>query len=1470
MAHIRKCSFIPSRILTCGRILFSVLAVFTIGVYVNAQTVVRTNGGTETATGTDVSVVQKADGYASGDVISVSGTSETSIAPFSASVRVEGSYTVDNFTVQSGTSDKQYIGALANSRNYVLKLGNKNYNLTFKNVEFQNNDVPQDTAGIFLIMDQATSTVTLNLDNASFTKFKGSKDGNYGGIINSSGDLTINGTNTVSFYGNGTGSGGAIFAGKSVTINCDEIIFDNNACNNSGAIRNSGALDITGSKVTFSNNSARNNGGSIYSTSTIKMTGKGDASVLTFSGNTAKNEGGVIYSEKEINLDFNTITFSDNQATNAGGAIRFNNSNTALKAFITGETVTFDNNSTLTKNGGVIHTNASVEMKGKSDDSVFTFSNNSAVQGNCGVIVAVGSVEFSTGSFIFQNNSAKGIAGAIEARKGITFSGDGTSATFTGNTAGTGNDLYLTNANTALTFQDNGTYYFDGGIYLSDATQTMVVDKAQVTIAGRSNVSNNNYQLQTVTISNGGKLTANLDYIDSLTGKFNVEEGTLEFNVGSGVAKELTPSEMFTISGYSTGSVVKSGAGKLTLVGDYSYSSPTTVNGGTLLVPSTGTNLATSKVTVASESEAVFQTGTNLNGVAFEIGEGGKFVVGETYASKDITIGALTLNGGTICFDFNDVTVLDEDYNIDTDWLHVSSAALSSGTIDLTFNSSSADDWWNVIKNNYGDDGFEIITGSISDPESFNNSANVKVSVNGTASNDWTLTATSDGLFLLAKGDEPAGDPWYYANTGDINASTWTIDGTTKQGVQFTDGGASATFAGEGGVILGTDGEFEIGTGRTLTISSAVSDGDGVSGGVIKTGDGTLKFTGDTTYTGVTTISEGTLEVNNNNFSSSSALIGNGTLKLKLTGSNKYFDIGDASEFTGTVQVYDENISANSRVQLAGANGTTPVNLDLSNATVELNGNTSGKYSELAFYKGGSSLKIGTLNGNKYGRILNVDSSSDAAYNNLTVGSGTFAGEIGREDAAGSQWSYVNKINLIKTGDGTFTFSGMPYYFGETNIQGGVLKFVNDNETGNKMFNRSKALKGSGTLQVVGNTNNWVCFAIDADASAPQEFSGTLDVSGNFVFYQNTNLGNATLHVAESAYATMHGGNTKNLTVKQLNTEAGSKVRISHASPGEGNFVTLTVGSGTVNGDLGEVANNAWYNSVRLNKVSDGSDDGGTLTLAGAFLYTGETTVSGGTLKLTGNAVSANAKMTVDNSGTLEYNVASGTKTLTIKEQNAIASTGQIYKTGGGTLQFDATEYPIDAKSLELVEGRLDLKGSMNGSVTVNGGVFSPGNSVGEANVTGNVTISDTGAILFEFSSYEEGLFDVLNIVNGDSTTDFKFMAGDKTIQLLFESGDEGDWAESFEINPDGYQLVYDNNFSWLGNLSDWLGTNKDLFGLEGRSDGLYLVAAGADPGPGPGPGPGPEPGSGVPEPSTWALLLLGAAGLLYWRKKNA
>ena len=79
------------------------------------------------------------------------------------------------------------------------------------------------------------------------------------------------------------------------------------------------------------------------------------------------------------------------------------------------------------------------------------------------------------------------------------------------------------------------------------------------------------------------------------------------------------------------------------------------------------------------------------------------------------------------------------------------------------------------------------------------------------------------------------------------------------------------------------------------------------------------------------------------------------------------------------------------------------------------------------------------------------------------------------------------------------------------------------------------------------------------------------------------------------------------------------------------------------------------------------------------------------------------------------------------------------------------------------------------------------------------------------------------------------------------------------------YKLVYDDNFNNI-DVGDTVpmnayltGAYKGMFDLVGRNDGLYLIGRNAGP---------IDPGSGVPEPSTWALLILGAAGLLYMRKK--
>ena len=263
----------------------------------------------------------------------------------------------------------------------------------------------------------------------------------------------------------------------------------------------------------------------------------------------------------------------------------------------------------------------------------------------------------------------------------------------------------------------------------------------------------------------------------------------------------------------------------------------------------------------------------------------------------------------------------------------------------------------------------------------------------------------------------------------------------------------------------------------------------------------------------------------------------------------------------------------------------------------------------------------------------------------------------------------------------------------------------------------------------------------------------------------------------------------------------------------------------------------------------------GTLVLSGANTYDGETNVYGGTLQLTGDAIdNANGSFTVGTGGTLEYNVASGEKKkLTLTTQNTISGTGKIIKTGAGTFQFDAALGAVDAESLVVSSGELDFKGYFEGNIEVfNGAVFSPGNSIGTINQTGDFTL-DTGAtLLLEVGKDTDDniLTDILN-VTGDTTFEdgsIIEIALDSSYANAFEDGDVANILLPTGIKgSDGNALNLDN-----------LVFQSSLFDLVGYNAGTgYLSVVYS------------APAAGVPEPSTWALLLLGAAGLLYVRKRK-
>ena len=291
---------------------------------------------------------------------------------------------------------------------------------------------------------------------------------------------------------------------------------------------------------------------------------------------------------------------------------------------------------------------------------------------------------------------------------------------------------------------------------------------------------------------------------------------------------------------------------------------------------------------------------------------------------------------------------------------------------------------------------------------------------------------------------------------------------------------------------------------------------------------------------------------------------------------------------------------------------------------------------------------------------------------------------------------------------------------------------------------------------------------------------------------------------------------------------------------------------------MGEIANNAYYNWVKLNKVSNGSEDGGRLTLAGAFLYTGETTVSGGVLELTGAAVSANGPVTVGDNGTLIYNLAEGqSKLLTIDNSNKIVSTGTVEKTGAGTLQiYAASAGQVDASHFLVSSGRLDMKEYYKGSLEIGKkldegyttATFSPGNSVGSLTIDGVFTLNPGSTLLMEIGGPDPEDNDIL-IVNGDITL------GNNAVITLAKTDDcTLGLGESFTmiLTADN---ISDYNILDFIQTTDFTDLNYEQISYEGST--VYAITART------------LNANEIPEPSTWALLILGAAGLLYWRKRT-
>jgi fibronectin-binding autotransporter adhesin len=802
---------------------------------------------------------------------------------------------------------------------------------------------------------------------------------------------------------------------------------------------------------------------------------------------------------------------------------------------------------------------------------------------------------------------------------------------------------------------------------------------------------------------------------------FGAGTGTLEFNHTSA---NLTFLPVIT----GNGTVVQQG-GTTTLAAAETYSGATNVNGGTLLV--TGT-LASPTVSVASGATL---GGTGTLAGAVTVADGGNLKAG---AGSLLTVGSLTLNNNS-----NLNLALGAPSN--TAVVAVTGALALDGRLSVTDAGGFALGTYRLM--NYG--------GALT-----NNGLVINSLPAGFNPGNWAIdTATVGAVNLIvqagpniqywdggnmapggvAEGRGGAG-VWNLANTnwtnqaGNINAP-WAsgvavFAGTGGQvSVQDAISVAGLSFKSTGYVVgAGPSGSLTVTGGPTpIDVSAAlatINAAIGGTGGIAKTGVGTLILGGTNSYTGGTSVSGGALQV------SADANLGDAAGGLTLDAGTLRYGGGFASArgvtLGGGGGVVDTNGFNASLTGVIGGGGRLT---KTGTGTLILSGSNT--------YGGGAAVTGGVLQ-------ASADANLGAAAAGLSLDGGTLRYSAGfasgravalgagggTVDTAGSDAALSGVVSgggkLTKTGAGALTLSGVNSYLGGTAVTGGALVVGADANLGD----------AAGGLTLDGGTLRYSAGFASARTVTLSAGGGAVDTNGSNASLSGVIGGAGALAKTGAGVLTLSGTNTYGggtsvtggvlLVGADANLGAaagGLALNGGTLGYGAGFSMTRLVSLGANGGTFDTNGQNATVAGVISGAGALAKTGAGVLTLSGANTYGGGTSVTGGVLLVSADANlgAAAGGLTLD-SGTLRYGAGfSSGRAVTLAA-------------GGGT--FDTSGF--DASLAGVVTGGGLLTKTGAGTLTLTG----TNNWAGGASVTGGTlkgtalslrgNIFDGGAVVFD------------------------------------------------------------------------------------------------------------------------------------------
>lgn len=607
------------------------------------------------------------------------------------------------------------------------------------------------------------------------------------------------------------------------------------------------------------------------------------------------------------------------------------------------------------------------------------------------------------------------------------------------------------------------------------------------------------------------------------------------------------------IAGLASASLTKAGSGTLTLSGANTYLGDTTVSAGILTVQNDQSSANGGWMIGPANTATTVVNFDSVSTVAVANG-------------KKIQIGGTGNSGSS-----------------STATLNVAGTVTNSGTLQvgraatLTLNSGAI---WNQSGNlsltglGGAAAALNIHSGAAM---TYSGANTVKLNLNNGSSRDAILTIDGTGILTTGAGFENAATGITTTPTGN-NRVTLTNGGTIKLSADVANLTTQTQFSLEsgGGVIDNNgfnttlSGVVDVGTTMTATGISG-------SGSLTSQGSGTLTLTGVNTYTGGTTVTGGVLSTGFLANSGSDSGIGRGTLILD----------GGTLKYTGG------NIGFWSRNFTIGSNGAS---FDLSEATGDLRINGAIAFSG----SGARSLTITTASPG--GRLTNALGDAEAGV----------------------------PTTLVKNGSGPLILQGANSYTGPLQILQGAVQYGNGGSGGESSgVGHSVAISSGATLIFRHTGTDVVTYnaPISGDGKVSFNYSnsantGSLTLGGNNTFTGgltlnptgSTNvlplkaggpsaLGSGTVSIGQYGKLDLNGySNTTGLLVSTHNAATVTNDGSTDATLTLGGTDTQTYGGAISDGPT--------------NKISIVKSGTGIQSLTGANSYSGDTTVTGGTLSL--------------------------------------------------------------------------------------------------------------------------------------------------------------------------------------------------------------------------------------------------------------